>query len=267
MNNKEIPKDCLHCEYGGNCQNRGHPEIFCVWRQGLEVLFAKAEKFVRENYPEDLAWSREQVEKEPLAGILIPIFLREYAYVVYCSGFKQSIVEKHWPHLYYIYKGFNPQSIIRNKEDVKREALEHIGNKRKVTSIIDVAEQMNNMNQRGWEEYKQRIRESAPSFDVLEELPFIGPRTKFHLARNIGFDVAKPDRHLDRIASAYGMSTAEMCEYLSGRSDVLVGIHYGVHTIDSIFWRAAAEKMINGSLRIVYHGTRSQEAGDNRRRI
>jgi len=207
----------------------------------IDKLFIKAEAFVRENYPEDLEWSKHQVSVEPLEEIDKAIFLREYAYVVYCSGFKQSTVEKHWPDLYKTYHEFNPALISQSKEQTRERALKYIGNKRKVESVLNTAEQLKDMTWGNWINYKQQIKDSVPGFDILEELPFIGPKTKFHLARNMGFNVAKPDRHLERIAAAYKMTTASMCKYLSEKSEELTGIHYDVHTIDSIFWRAASE--------------------------
>jgi len=210
----------------------------------IETLFIKAEAFVRENYPDDLEWSKHQVKVEPLKEVDKATFLREYAYVVYCSGFRQSVVEKHWPALYQIYHGFNSALISRSREQIRESALKHIGNKIKVESILNTAELLKDMKWGTWINYKQQIKDSAPSFNVLEELPFIGPKTKFHLARNVGFNVAKPDRHLERIAAAYNMTTESMCEYLSEKSEELTGIYYDVHTIDSIFWRAAEKNIL-----------------------
>lgn len=49
-----------------------------------------------------------------------------------------------------------------------------------------------------------------------ESLPWIGPITKYHLAKNLGVDCIKPDRHLVRIAKNNGFKDPfEMCEYIS----------------------------------------------------
>ena len=37
---------------------------------------------------------------------------------------------------------------------------------------------------------------------------------KFHLARNLGLDFAKPDRHLQRIAQSYNTTPQELCEHI-----------------------------------------------------
>ena len=61
----------------------------------------------------------------------------------------------------------------------------------------------------------------------------IGPITKFHLARNIGIDCAKPDRHLVRIAERFGWkdNIQGMCVKLAAYSGWRIG------TVDLILWR------------------------------
>jgi|SRR6185437_15127102 len=67
--------------------------------------------------------------------------------------------------------------------------------------------------------------------EYLETLPHIGPITKFHLARNLGLDFCKPDRHLVRIA---GDETASvMCQRLADATGDRIGV------VDCVIWRAA----------------------------
>lgn len=67
---------------------------------------------------------------------------------------------------------------------------------------------------------------------ALEELPWIGGITKYHLARNMGLDCVKPDRHLVRLAERYGFEDPHlMCNYLAKQFKERVG------TIDVILWR------------------------------
>lgn len=63
-------------------------------------------------------------------------------------------------------------------------------------------------------------------------LPFIGKVTKYHLARNLGMDFAKPDRHLTRIAAKYNTNVHELCRALSLESGDRIG------TVDVVLWRA-----------------------------
>ena len=66
----------------------------------------------------------------------------------------------------------------------------------------------------------------------LEELPHIGPITKYHLGKNFGLDVCKPDRHLVRLAAAEGCSPDELCQRLSRESGDRVPV------VDLVLWRA-----------------------------
>jgi hypothetical protein len=67
-----------------------------------------------------------------------------------------------------------------------------------------------------------------------ESLPWIGPITKFHLAKNLGADVAKPDRWLERLAAPSGETVDELCARLARASGDRIA------TVDLILWRACA---------------------------
>lgn len=63
--------------------------------------------------------------------------------------------------------------------------------------------------------------------------PSIGEIVRWHLAKNWGVDCAKPDRHLERIASHYGTTTQKLCEALAAETGDRVA------TVDLVLWRAA----------------------------
>ncbi len=73
----------------------------------------------------------------------------------------------------------------------------------------------------------------------LQRLPWIGPITSYHLAKNLGADVAKPDVHLERLARRDKTTTHKLCRRLARESG------YRVATIDTILWRACAEGLLN----------------------
>ncbi|TPG49278.1 hypothetical protein EAH89_21445 [Roseomonas nepalensis] len=69
----------------------------------------------------------------------------------------------------------------------------------------------------------------------LRLLPHIGEVTVWHLAKNLGFDVAKPDRHLVRMAHAHGFSDPHtFCAALAQATGERVRV------IDLMLWRYAA---------------------------
>jgi hypothetical protein len=73
----------------------------------------------------------------------------------------------------------------------------------------------------------------------LESLPWIGRITKYHLAKNFGMQVAKPDVHLQRIADREGCTAQEMCERLARESGL------SVIAVDTLLWRACANGLMN----------------------
>lgn len=72
-----------------------------------------------------------------------------------------------------------------------------------------------------------------------EGLPWIGGITKYHLAKNLGADVAKPDVHLQRLADSEGCTAQELCDRLAGETG------YRSATVDVVLWRACAIGVID----------------------
>lgn len=72
-----------------------------------------------------------------------------------------------------------------------------------------------------------------------ESLPWIGGITKYHLAKNFGADVAKPDVHLQRLADIEGCTAQELCERLAKETG------YRVATVDTVLWRACANGVLD----------------------
>lgn len=66
----------------------------------------------------------------------------------------------------------------------------------------------------------------------LKRLPWIGDITKYHLAKNLGADVVKPDRHLVRIARKYGVDCFELCRRLAAATGMRRA------AVDQVLWRA-----------------------------
>lgn len=72
-----------------------------------------------------------------------------------------------------------------------------------------------------------------------ESLPWIGGITKYHLAKNFGADVAKPDVHLKRLADAAGCTAQALCDRLARETGYRVG------TVDVVLWRACAIGLVD----------------------
>lgn len=75
---------------------------------------------------------------------------------------------------------------------------------------------------------------TAVVIEWCDQLPWIGGITKFHLAKNLGCDVAKPDRWLVRLAAVSGESVDDLCGRLARATGDRVA------TVDVVLWRACA---------------------------
>jgi hypothetical protein len=84
-----------------------------------------------------------------------------------------------------------------------------------------------------------RFCSANAKLEDLLTLPWIGPVTMYHLAKNLGADEAKPDIHLERLARGDRTSTRTLCRRLARQTG------YRVATIDTILWRACAEGILN----------------------
>lgn len=70
-----------------------------------------------------------------------------------------------------------------------------------------------------WKKRLELFEGYLAAIDKIEfcaSLPWVGPVTKLHLARDLGADVAKPDVHLERLARRDRTSVERMCRRLAG---------------------------------------------------
>lgn len=82
------------------------------------------------------------------------------------------------------------------------------------------------------------FQHAQDKLEFLKSLPYIGNITKYHLAKNLGIDVVKPDRHLKRIAEKESKTPYQLCKEISD----LIGD--SLATVDTVIWRAANLEML-----------------------
>lgn len=157
-------------------------------------------------------------------------FLRESAWTIMSSGFRESVVRKLFGPISDAFFDWQSAAMIQaDRAGCRRAALHVFNNHRKVDAILDIACVVADS---GFEVIRRRIHEEDVRF--LQTLPYIGSITAFHLAKNLGLPVVKPDRHLQRIAKAAGFgSPRDLCE--------LISHHVGepVQVVDVVLWRYA----------------------------
>lgn len=163
-------------------------------------------RLVDGGYAGDILWSEGvQPVSDPLA------FWREYAFVVLNSGMKNTVASGIWRKVQPTVEAGGSAS----------QVFGHVGKSAGIDRV-----------------YRDRVQlldeyiAAADKLDYLRSLPWIGPITCYHLAKNFGLDCAKPDRHLVRIAGEEG--THALCARLAASTGDRIA------TVDYVIWRAAS---------------------------
>lgn len=159
-------------------------------------------------------------------------FLREAAWVILCSGFREATVRRVFDHISLCFCDFESAQMICSQGwrciAAARAAMNNVP---KLNAIYTCAALVHS---RGFDAIRDAVLEDPMS--QLQKLPFIGPITVWHLAKNLGLDVAKPDRHLVRMADQCGFSNvADLCNELAQKNCEQVKV------VDLILWRYLAD--------------------------
>lgn len=181
---------------------------------------------LRSEFATEVDWQEELV----LDDATETDFLREAAWVILTSGFRESVVRRHFAAVSRAFLFWRCAADIACQYDrCRRDAMAVFSNARKIDAIARIADYVAH---HGFTAVKARIEEQDVRF--LGELPYIGSVTAYHLAKNLGIDVVKPDRHLVRMARTAGYETPEsMCRAVAA----VVGDRLA--TIDTVLWRYA----------------------------
>ena len=192
------------------------------------ALFLRAWDYVHANgHTEEVEWQR----RSNFASFSEQELLREHAWVTLCSGFRESVVQKAFDHVSLCFCDWEScVAIIKAGPLCIDAALAVFGNAAKLRGIYRAAERVDAI---GFDSFKSNVIRNPAA---LKELPYMGDITFLHLAKNLGLDVSKPDRHLVRASSALGFrSTEHFCSELakfSGESEKVV---------DLVVWRYLAD--------------------------
>lgn len=182
----------------------------------------------RAGRPAEVEWQRAALPERFAETDL----LREAAWVILCGGFREATVRRAFGHVSLCFFDWESASEIAEAgQTCVLAARPAFNNPRKLSAIVEVARLV---QRAGFAELKRSILERPIA--ELRRLPHVGPVTAWHLAKNLGFDVAKPDRHLVRLARDHGYGDAHaLCAALSRATGEPVRV------VDLVLWRYAAE--------------------------
>ncbi len=82
------------------------------------------------------------------------------------------------------------------------------------------------------------LRQTDDKVAFIGTLPYMGPALRHHLARNLGIDTVKPDRHLLRLADRFGFETPlALCQAIQKDLELPGMKPERLGTIDVVLWR------------------------------
>lgn len=199
-----------------------------------EVIFYRTAKkhLLSAGFESEMDWLLER----RLGDFTETDLLRESAWVILCSGFREAVVRRCFDLISLCFCDWESAADICNSAAFcKSTALAVFGNQQKIDAILGTAAIVNKL---GFVLLKESILRDP--IRTVQQLPFIGPVTAFHLAKNLGYTTAKPDRHLVRLAGALGYQDVhQLCSSLSQATGDPIQI------VDVVLWRYVEQ---NGSL-------------------
>jgi len=159
--------------------------------------------------------------------------LREAAWVILCSGFRESVVRNSFSFISLCFCEWESAATISASSELCRAtALTVFRNERKINAIVRTALYIDAV---GFESYRIEILEDP--ILALRRLPYIGGVTAYHLAKNLGANVAKPDRHLVRLAASQGFyDVHSLCSTIAKETGDPLSV------VDIILWRFLVQK-------------------------
>ena len=178
----------------------------------INIFWELRQKVINAGYGDEIAWQESVIEPDTADE-----FMWQYIWVVISSGMKNQVARIIEQKMVEAYNDGKPISGAFNHKG-KVKAIEYM-----MTNHDELFEQYLN---------------TEDKLTFLKSLPYIGDITKYHLAKNLGEDVVKPDRHLVRIANQNKTTPELLCQELARQTGYRIG------TIDLILWRAANLGMI-----------------------
>lgn len=198
-----------------------------IRKSKLIYAYLKAKSSVISNgFEDEIIWQ----ENICFSNLDEQCLLKEVAWVILNSGMRERVIRNSFSRLTEIFFNWKcAKLIVDNKDDCFSNSLEVFNHEKKIRAIIHSAELIQNF---GVSKIRNMI--STEGVNCLQMFPYIGPITSYHLAKNIGIEVAKADRHLQRIANVSGyFCVQQLC------SEIANSLQEKISVVDLVIWRYA----------------------------
>jgi len=165
-------------------------------------------------------------------------FLEEYAWVVYTTAIGFEIIDNKWDDIKNAFFDFEPENISEACFD---RVMKYFAHELKAKAVIKTARLL---KETSWGQFKERYLNNPKQ---MQELFYIGKDTRYLLARNLGMNFAKPDRHLLRFSNhcEYGDNVQAFCKYIADNRKKTIPI------VDFALWNLGEK---NGTLELSHYG-------------
>ena len=193
----------------------------------LASAYVKAKtQVLAAGYGDEILWQRN-VSAEAVTERTL---LRECAWVILSSGMRESVVQLKFPAISEAFFHWTSAGeIVCYQGKCVAAALAVFHHERKIQAIAQCARIV---HATGFQSLREMLQ--SDPINALQQFPYIGPTTCLHVAKNIGFHVAKPDRHLCRLAALSGYKhPAHLCQALADY------IGDPISVVDVVLWRFA----------------------------
>jgi hypothetical protein len=164
-------------------------------------------------------------------------FLTEAAWVIMSSGLSERIVRSRFSMVAAAFFDFvSADKIAANANGCCASALAAFRHAGKIDAIAKCA---THIAEQGYDSFYSNVLRDP--LRELQAIPYIGPVTALHLAKNMGVVVCKPDRHLSRTAATFGMAVDTLCQAIAS------WVGDDVRVVDIVLWRYAVIRQARGS--------------------
>lgn len=208
-----------------------HPRSDNVGKRRVPVNLIDAyldarDKVVAEGYGSEIDWQ----ESRSTATLSESEFLREFAWVVLSSGMRETVVRGVFPRIADAFLGWRSAAVLVARESsCRRRAIRVYNHGPKIDAILSTARRVTEL---GFLDFRERVERERIAF--IKTLDYMGPATSYHLAKNIGLEVVKPDRHLVRLAESAGCrSPDDLCGRIARETGDKLSV------VDIVLWRYA----------------------------
>lgn len=190
--------------------------------QGLARWYLDAKRRVIDaGFAGEILWQADIAARKVTARA----FAEEATWVVMSAGLSERVVRRKFPEVTAAMHHFD-LTVVTSDPYCREALLSAFGHAGKVDAILQIARFAE-------AEGDERVRRLVETADVkaLMQLPYIGPVTVCHLLKNLGVPMAKPDRHLVRLAYAMDRDVGELCREIADQVSEPVGV------VDVVLWR------------------------------